>query len=327
MHEQRKKLEVIPAIDLLDGAIVRLFQGDFDQVTQYVRDPLELAKQYADTGVRRLHVVDLNGAKTGEPTNLPIIESLAAAGLEIQAGGGIRDLTRLNALFDAGVSRGVIGSLAVENRNEVARWMSTVGAERIILAVDVRLGENHEPEVLTRGWQNSSGELLWPLVDYYLERGATEFLCTDIARDGTLQGPNLQLYEACTTLFPHAEFIASGGVSNLADLEALDQSGLVVEVLPNRLPLVAAVTTLLAHTRFLEIALFHHLHHGEHLAVVRGFAHVGPAPEDAGYSHLVTRGHPRPDIVGTEALGRDRKSVGSGTSVDLGGGRVIKKKK
>jgi len=226
MHEQRKKLEVIPAIDLLDGTIVRLFQGDLDQVTQYARDPLELARQYADTGVRRLHVVDLNGARTGEPTNLPIIESLAAAGIEIQAGGGIRDLARLNALFDAGVARAVIGSLAVENRSEVTRWMSVVGAERVILAVDVRLDENHEPEVLTHGWQNSSGQLLWPLVDYYLEHGATEFLCTDIARDGTLQGPNLQLYTACATLFPHAEFTASGGVSNLADLEALDRTGI-----------------------------------------------------------------------------------------------------
>ena len=226
MNAQRKKLEVIPAIDLLDGAIVRLFQGDFDRVTQYAGDPLELAKQYADTGVKRLHVVDLNGAKTGEPTNLPIIESLSATGLEIQAGGGIRDLTRLNALFDAGVTRSVIGSIAVENRNEVANWISAVGAERIILAVDVRLGENNDPEVLTRGWQTGTGQLLWPLVDYYLERGATEFLCTDIARDGTLQGPNLSLYAACAKRFPDAEFIASGGVSNLADLDALERTGI-----------------------------------------------------------------------------------------------------
>lgn len=226
MSAPRKKLEVIPAIDLLGGVIVRLFQGDFDRVTQYVRDPLELAKRYAETGARRLHVVDLDGAKTGEPTNLPIIESLSTVGLEIQAGGGIRDLTRLKALFDAGVSRAVIGSVAVENRAEVTSWLPAVGAERIILAVDVRLGEHEEPEVLTRGWQAGSGQLLWPLVDYYLDHGATEFLCTDIARDGTLHGPNLTLYESCATRFPNAEFIASGGVSNLADLEALDRTGI-----------------------------------------------------------------------------------------------------
>jgi len=226
MKTSRNKLEVIPAIDLLDGAIVRLFQGDFDQVTQYARDPLELAKQYVDSGASRLHVVDLDGARTGEPTNLPIIESLSTVGLEIQAGGGIRDLTRLKTLFDAGVSRAVIGSVAVENRAEVTHWMSVVGAERIIIAVDVRLGEHDEPEVLTRGWQAGSGQLLWPLVDFYLDQGATEFLCTDIAKDGTLQGPNLALYEACATRFPNAQFIASGGVSNLADLKALEQTGI-----------------------------------------------------------------------------------------------------
>ena len=226
MSLPRRKLEVIPAIDLLDGAVVRLFKGDFEQVTQYLRDPLELARQYADSGVRRLHVVDLNGARSGEPTNLPIIESLSAVGMEIQAGGGIRDMARLKALFEAGVSRAVIGSVAVENRDEVTHWMSAVGADRIIVAVDVRLGENDEPEVLTRGWQAGSGEFLWPIVDFYLSHGATEFLCTDIARDGTLQGPNLALYSKCVTRFPHAEFIASGGVSNLADLEALDQTGI-----------------------------------------------------------------------------------------------------
>jgi len=226
MESPRRKLEVIPAIDLLDGEVVRLFQGDFDQVTQYVRDPLELAQRYVDTGAHRLHVVDLNGAKTGEPTNLPIIESLATTGLEIQAGGGIRDLTRLNAIFAAGVTRAVIGSVAVENRDMVTNWMQSVGPERIIVAVDIRLGENDAPEILTRGWQAGSGQLLWPLVDYYLEQGATEFLCTDIAKDGTLQGPNLALYETCATRFPTAQFIASGGVSNLADIEALDRTGI-----------------------------------------------------------------------------------------------------
>ncbi len=226
MNTIRKKLEVIPAIDLLGGTVVRLFQGDFAQVTQYKNDPLELARRYAASGARRLHVVDLDGAKTGEPTNLPIIESLATTGLEIQAGGGIRDLTRLNTLFDAGVSRAVIGSVAVEDRDEVANWMSSVGAERIILAVDIRLGEDGDPEVLTRGWQAGSGQLLWPLVEYYINHGATEFLCTDIAKDGTLQGPNLPLYEVCASRFPNAEFIASGGVSNLADLEALDRTGI-----------------------------------------------------------------------------------------------------
>jgi phosphoribosylformimino-5-aminoimidazole carboxamide ribotide isomerase len=219
------RMEVIPAIDLLDGDVVRLFQGDFDQVTQYARDPVELTKRYATAGARRLHVVDLNGAKTGEPTNLPIIARLAESGMEVQAGGGIRDFGRLTHLLEAGVARAVIGSVAVEQRELVTSWMAEVGAERIILAFDVRLGDDGEPETLTHGWTRESGTLLWPLVDFFLEKGATEFLCTDIARDGTLAGPNLALYEKCAARYPDADFIASGGVSCAADLAALEATG------------------------------------------------------------------------------------------------------
>ncbi|MDH3977614.1 MAG: 1-(5-phosphoribosyl)-5-[(5-phosphoribosylamino)methylideneamino]imidazole-4-carboxamide isomerase [Gammaproteobacteria bacterium] len=224
-QSRTKRLEVIPAIDLLEGKIVRLFQGDFDQVTNYTEDPLELAKRYAGCGAKRLHVVDLDGAKTGDPINLPIIRSLTDVGMELQTGGGIRDVERLKSLLDAGVARGVVGSIAVEDKETVAAWMNEVGPEKIILAVDIRFGEDGEPEVLTRGWQEGSGQLLWPLVEFYLERGATEFLCTDIAKDGTLQGPNVELYKACTARYPNAEFIASGGVSNVADLYALNETG------------------------------------------------------------------------------------------------------
>ena len=220
-----KRMEVIPAIDLLDGGIVRLFQGDFDQVTEYTRDPLELAERYAAAGAKRLHVVDLDGARTGEPTNLPIIASLTELGLEVQAGGGIRDLQRLSSLLEVGVTRAVIGSVAVEQRERVTEWIDEVGADRIIPAFDVRLGENGEPETKTHGWTRDSGTLLWPLVDYYLKKGAKEFLCTDIAKDGTLGGPNLALYRRCTERYPDAEFIASGGVSCAADLAALDETG------------------------------------------------------------------------------------------------------
>lgn len=219
------RMEVVPAIDLLNGGIVRLFQGDFDQVTEYTGDPLKLAKRYAAAGVKRLHVVDLDGAKTGEPKNLPIIASLTECGLDIQAGGGIRDFERLARLLETGVARAVIGSVAVERRELVAAWISEVGAERIILAFDVRLGDHGEPEAFTHGWTRASGTLLWPLVDYFLELGATEFLCTDIAKDGTLDGPNLALYERCAARYPNAEFIASGGVSCAADLAALARTG------------------------------------------------------------------------------------------------------
>ncbi len=218
-------MEVIPAIDLLDGGVVRLYQGDFEQVTEYVRDPVDLARQYADAGARRLHVVDLDGAKSGEQSNLPIIERLARLDIELQTGGGIRDLAGLRRLIDAGVQRGVVGSAAVKQPDLVDAWIDAVGAEHLILAMDVRLDDDGEPEVLIDGWTAGSGQRMWPLVERYLEVGAREFLCTDIAKDGTLQGPNVELYRACVERFPTAEFIASGGVSCVRDLETLDATG------------------------------------------------------------------------------------------------------
>jgi len=225
MSESTPRMEVIPAIDLLGGEIVRLYQGDFDQVTHYVKDPVELARRYAGAGAQRLHVVDLDGAKTGRQTNLPIIEQLAGLDIAVQTGGGIRDLAGLRRLLDAGVRRGVVGSAAVKQPELVDTWLEAVGPDAIILALDVRLGENNEPELLVDGWQAGTGQQLWPFVERYLERGAREFLCTDVARDGTLEGPNVELYRACASRFPQAEFIASGGVSSVADLVALDQAG------------------------------------------------------------------------------------------------------
>jgi phosphoribosylformimino-5-aminoimidazole carboxamide ribotide isomerase len=219
------QLDVIPAIDLLQGQCVRLYQGDFDQVTEYDNNPVELAQRYARAGARRLHVVDLDGAKTGAPVNLSLIAELAGLGLELQAGGGIRDLQRLETLLQSGVHRAVIGSVAVKQPEMVIDWINRVGVNRIILAFDIRLNKDGEPEVATHGWTRSSEQLLWPLVDKFMRRGAVEFLCTDIARDGTLSGPNIELYRDCGRRFPDAEFIASGGVSCAADLHALDAAG------------------------------------------------------------------------------------------------------
>lgn len=225
MPDARPRMEVIPAIDLLDGGVVRLFQGDFDRVTQYVRDPVELARRYAEAGARRLHVVDLDGARTGKPVNLPIIEQIARLDIEVQTGGGIRDLEGLRRLIDVGVRRGVVGSVAVKRPEVVAEWIGALGPERIILAMDVRLDGAGEPELLTHGWIESSGRSLWPLVEHYLASGAREFLCTDIAKDGTLDGPNVALYRRCVERFPVAEFIASGGIGSAADLDALEATG------------------------------------------------------------------------------------------------------
>jgi len=218
-------MEVIPAIDLLDGAVVRLLKGDFDQVTRYKEDPVALARRYLAAGLTRLHAVDLDGAKTGEPINMPVIAAFAGAGLRVQAGGGIRDLKRLQALLDAGAERAVIGSVAVDDPDTVSRWIDKVGATRIVLAFDVELDAAGTPQAKTHGWTRGSGISLWDLLERYAPTGVRDVLCTDISRDGTLEGPNTALYRTCTERYPAFRFIASGGVSGAADLPALAATG------------------------------------------------------------------------------------------------------
>lgn len=217
-------MEVIPAIDLLNGRVVRLYKGDFDQVTHYDQDPVELAQRYLAAGLTRLHAVDLDGAKTGDPVNLPLIEAFADTGLRVQAGGGIRDAARLEQLLASGAQRAVIGSVAVQSPDEVIGWMSSVGADRVVLAFDVRI-ENGTPVPQTHGWTRGSNITLWQLLDRYLAAGARDVLCTDIARDGTLEGPNISLYADCARRYPDVRFIASGGVKSAADLPALAATG------------------------------------------------------------------------------------------------------
>ena len=219
------RMEVIPAIDILAGCVVRLFKGDFEQVTEYDTHPAELARRYSDFGARRLHVVDLDGARTGAPRNSDVISELADFGMEIQVGGGIRTLDRVSRLLASGASRVVIGSIAVEAREMVADWLTDIGPERVILAFDVRLDRDGHAEVQKHGWTRGSGQALWPLVEFFLERGAREYLCTDVDKDGTLDGPNVDLYRTCVARFPEAEFIASGGIRDVADLRALDGTG------------------------------------------------------------------------------------------------------
>lgn len=219
-------MEVIPAIDLLNGQCVRLYQGDFSKVTVYSTDPVELARRYRDAGLQRLHVVDLDGAQTGSPQNMELIAAMAAeVGLAVQAGGGIRDLKRARDLRAAGAGRVVVGSVAAEAPETALEWLDDLGAEHLVLAFDVRITAEADPVVLTRGWVRDSGTSLWSLLDRFCARGARHFLCTDIARDGTLNGPNAELYRECFRRFPAASVIASGGVSSLSDLHQLAQTG------------------------------------------------------------------------------------------------------
>ncbi|MCL4779139.1 MAG: 1-(5-phosphoribosyl)-5-[(5-phosphoribosylamino)methylideneamino]imidazole-4-carboxamide isomerase [Gammaproteobacteria bacterium] len=224
-------MEVIPAIDLLDGQCVRLYQGDFSKVSGYSQDPVALAGAYRDAGMQRLHVVDLDGARTGSPANMELIKAMAAGGgLAVQAGGGIRDLQRARQLREAGATRVVLGSIAAEKPETALAWLAELGAEHVVFAFDVRVPERGDPQMLTRGWIQDSGLSLWTLLARFSAHGGIHFLCTDIARDGTLGGPNLELYAECTRRFPDAQLIASGGVSSLADLQALKQTGVAAVV-------------------------------------------------------------------------------------------------
>ena len=218
-------MEVIPAIDLLGGRCVRLYQGDFNQVTVYDQDPIDLARRYQDAGMQRLHVVDLDGARSGEPGNLDLISELTSGlGLAVQIGGGIRDLQRVRTLLDSGASRVVIGSAAVTDPETVVGWINELGAERVVPAFDVKLNADGDPIVQTHGWTKNSEQTLWELMDCYTKTGAVDFLCTDISKDGTLAGPNIELYANCTSRYPHARFIASGGVSGFEDLIRLEET-------------------------------------------------------------------------------------------------------
>jgi phosphoribosylformimino-5-aminoimidazole carboxamide ribotide isomerase len=219
-------MEVIPAIDLLGGKVVRLYKGDFEQVTEYPDSPIEVASRYGDAGVHSLHIVDLDGARTGKFAHLDIItEITSTVGLAVQVGGGIRQIEQARAIIAAGAERVVVGSTAAQDPDLVISWFGELGPDAIIVGVDVAIEGAADPVVKTHGWTESSGQTLWDLMDKYMTAGARNFLCTDISRDGTLEGPNLALYDECSKRYPNARVIASGGVSSAADLPVLAATG------------------------------------------------------------------------------------------------------
>lgn len=216
---------IYPAIDLKEGRCVRLAQGQFEQVTHYA-DPLTIAKQYAMTGIQYLHVVDLDGAASGVLQQLPLITEISRnTGLALQVGGGIRNLEILQALFANGIARAVIGSLALTAPLLVKQWLALFGPEKIVLALDVRR-QDDDYLVATHGWQTTSNSSLWSVVADYLTSGIRHILCTDIARDGLLQGPNFELYQQCQQKYSQIAWQASGGVRSIADLQQLKTIGL-----------------------------------------------------------------------------------------------------
>ncbi|QEE25045.1 1-(5-phosphoribosyl)-5-[(5-phosphoribosylamino)methylideneamino]imidazole-4-carboxamide isomerase [Rhodanobacter glycinis] len=215
---------VIPAIDLRGGQVVRLKQGDYAQQTTYAADPRELAQRYAAAGARWLHLVDLDGARSGNLDNLAVIQSIAAGGMAIQAGGGVREEADLQRLFDAGVQRVVLGSVAIRDPERVAAWLDAYGAERLTLALDTRRIDGRWA-LPSAGWTEVEPRTLDELAPWYAERGARHLLCTDIDRDGMLAGFNLDLYRHLADSVPQLAVQASGGVRSLDDICAARVAG------------------------------------------------------------------------------------------------------
>jgi phosphoribosylformimino-5-aminoimidazole carboxamide ribotide isomerase len=218
-------VKIIPAIDLHDGKCVRLYKGDFDKVTHYSNQPLEIAHSYAELRVDDLHIVDLDGARTGSQHNARVVRELCAeTPLAVQLGGGIRDGDRVRYWLDNGVARCVVGSVAVTDPERVAAWIGDFGTDRIVLALDVTIGE-HGPMLATHGWTRSSEHDLWQVLDRYSSLGARHLLCTDIGRDGAMTGPNIDLYAEVLRRYPDILLQASGGVRDIGDIGRLGRIG------------------------------------------------------------------------------------------------------
>ncbi|MDR1381861.1 MAG: 1-(5-phosphoribosyl)-5-[(5-phosphoribosylamino)methylideneamino]imidazole-4-carboxamide isomerase [Tannerella sp.] len=215
------KIELIPAIDVIDGKCVRLTQGDYGSKKIYGEDPSEVAKSFEDCGIRRLHVVDLDGAREGKIVNFRVLERIATrTSLVIDFGGGLKCDKDLEMAFDCGAQMVTGGSIAVKSPSTFLEWLERFGGERIILGADARDGK-----IAVGGWQETTARELVPFIEEYHRRGITKVICTDIGRDGMLQGPSTGLYREIRRAAPEVYLIASGGVSSVSDIEELDAAG------------------------------------------------------------------------------------------------------
>jgi phosphoribosylformimino-5-aminoimidazole carboxamide ribotide isomerase len=224
-------LLLIPSIDLRGGHCVRLLKGEFHAETRYEVDPRVLLERYADAGVRWLHLVDLDGARDGTPGNRDLIRQMAAQQrIRIQLGGGLRTRALINDALQAGVSRAVIGSAAVEDPQLLRDCISAYGVDRVCLAIDVRVDASGIPRVRTRGWVQEHALSLWELLQSFADTELRHVLCTDIERDGALAGPGFDLYAEAQRRFPAIAWQASGGIRSAADLQRLDSMGLAAAI-------------------------------------------------------------------------------------------------
>lgn len=214
-------IELIPAIDIIDGKPVRLTKGDYNRKTEYGGTPLDMARRFEQAGFRRLHVVDLDGARSKHVVNIEALRSITEnTRLTVDFGGGIKSEDDIRKAFDGGAAMVTIGSVAVTHRTLFCSWLETFGADRIILGADVRNGK-----ISINGWKEDSSEDIIPFLRYYIDKGVRNVLCTDISKDGTLTGPAYELYNKVMKEFPTLNLIASGGVSSLDDLRQLNKNG------------------------------------------------------------------------------------------------------
>jgi len=206
-------MEIIPAIDIIDGKCVRLTQGDYSQKKIYNEHPLEIAKQFEDVGFKRLHLVDLDGAKQKAVKNWKVLESIASnTKLVIDFGGGIATEDDVRIVFDSGAALATVGSIAVKNEFEFVKWLLIFGADKFLLGADVK-----DKMIAIHGWLET--------IENYISKGVQQIFCTDVSKDGKLEGPSTELYKEIITKFPALYFIASGGVASIKDLELLKETG------------------------------------------------------------------------------------------------------
>ena len=215
-------IELIPAIDIINGQCVRLTKGDYQQKTVYSDSPADIAKGFEQLGFKRLHVVDLDGAKSKHIVNVEVLRRITSeTSLVVDFGGGIKTDEDIEKAFEAGASMVTVGSIAVQQPELCFKWLKQYGAERIILGADVRHGK-----ISINGWKEDCDEDLLPFLRKYIDAGIRNVLCTEISKDGTLAGPAIDLYQRVMSVYPELHLIASGGVSGIDDIQALNQAGI-----------------------------------------------------------------------------------------------------
>jgi phosphoribosylformimino-5-aminoimidazole carboxamide ribotide isomerase len=214
-------MQIIPAIDIIDGKCVRLTQGDYNQKKIYNEHPLEIAKQFEDAGLKRLHLVDLDGAKEGSVKNWKVLEAIAGkTSLVIDFGGGIKKETDVKIVFDSGAAYATIGSMAVKDEETFVGWLRAYGAAKFLLGADVK-----DEKIAIGGWQETTNIWVYDFIKKYIDYGVKQIFCTDVSKDGKLEGPSTNLYKNIMSEFPALHFIASGGISSMKDLEELQEIG------------------------------------------------------------------------------------------------------